>query len=378
MVLMTTKLSNRILDTLNVTIVCLDASHAIRYLNTSGEALFESSASKLIGRRFESLFSQVKASTIQHKLKLYPVKTDALTERGADITLANGRSIIADYSIYPFAEGSRDTAILVEIRPLEYQLQIAQEELNQLQKQLSRQLGRSLAHEIRNPLSGIRGAAQLLEKGLGDSKWTEYTEVIISEVDRLQSLVNNITGPGDSLQPGAVNILEVLEHIRKIILAAEPDRIKVHRDYDPSIPEIQADRNLLIQAFLNIARNAVQAIEKTGEIIFKTRIDRRVTIGKLTHSLVVQVDITDSGRGVSEELSDTIFLPMITDKADGSGLGLPIAQEIISRHGGAIRLKSSAQGTTFSTILPLQYIGDKAPRDYPTLWREMQVNPEKS
>ena len=357
---MTTQLSNRILDTLNVTIVCLDASHAIRYLNASGEALFESSAGNLSGRRFESLFDQVKISSIQSKLELYPQKADALTERGAEITLVSGKSIIADYSIYPFAEDSSDTAILVEIRPLEYQLQFAQEDLNQLQKQLSRQLGRGLAHEIRNPLSGIRGAAQLLEKELGDSKWIEYTEVIISEVDRLQSLVNNITGAGVSFKPEPVNILEVLEHIRKIILAAEPNRIKIHRDYDPSIPEIQADRNLLIQAFLNIARNAVQAIEESGDITFKTRIDRHVTVGKQTHSLVVQVDITDSGRGVAEELSETIFLPMITDKADGSGLGLPIAQEIISRHGGAIRLKSSAQGTTFSTILPLQQVGDRS------------------
>jgi len=351
---MTTQLSNRILDTLNVAIVCLDASHAVRYLNTSGEALFESSASNLIGRRFGSLFSQVEASTIQNKLELYPLKTDALTERGAEITLANGKSIIADYSIYPFTEDSGDTTILVEIRPLEYQLQIAQEELNQLQKQLSRQLGRGLAHEIRNPLSGIRGAAQLLEKELSNPEWLEYTEVIISEVDRLQSLISNMTGPGTLLKPAAVNVLEVLEHIRKIILAAEPERIQIHRDYDPSIPEIRADRNLLIQAFLNIARNAVQAIDDKGEITFKTRIGRHITIGKLTHALVVQVDISDSGRGVPRVLGDTIFLPMVTDKPDGSGLGLPIAQEIISRHSGTIRLQSSELGTTFSTILPLK------------------------
>jgi two-component system nitrogen regulation sensor histidine kinase GlnL len=168
-----------------------------------------------------------------------------------------------------------------------------------------------------------------------------------------------MTGPGTLLKPAAVNILEVLEHIRKIILAAEPDRIQIHRDYDPSIPEIQADRNMLIQAFLNIARNAVQAIDDKGEITFKTRIGRQITIGKLTHSLVVQVDISDSGRGVPRELGETIFLPMVTDKPDGSGLGLPIAQEIISRHGGTIRLQSSESGTTFSTILPLKPGGDR-------------------
>ena len=356
---MTAQLCNCILDTLNVTIVCLDASRSIRYLNASGEALFGSSASNLLGRRFDSLFSQVEACTIQDKLKSYPDNSDALTERGAVITLANGKSFVADYSIYPFAESSTDSAILVEIRQLEYQLQFAQEELKQLQKQLSQQLGRGLAHEIRNPLSGIRGAAQLLEKELSNPEWLEYTEVIISEVDRLQSLISNMTGPGTLLKPAAVNVLEVLEHIRKIILAAEPERIQIHRDYDPSIPEIRADRNLLIQAFLNIARNAVQAIDDKGEITFKTRIGRHITIGKLTHALVVQVDISDSGRGVPRELGDTIFLPMVTDKPDGSGLGLPIAQEIISRHSGTIRLQSSELGTTFSTILPLKQAANR-------------------
>ncbi len=356
---MTAPLSNRILDTLNVAIVCLDASRSICYLNASGEALFGRSASSLVGRRFDSLFSQVEPSTIQDKLKSYPDDRNALTERGAVITLANGKSFIADYSIYPFTGGSTDSAILVEIRQLEYQLQFAREEKNQLQQQLSQQLGRGLAHEIRNPLSGIRGAAQLLGKELSNPDWLEYTEVIISEVDRLQSLVNSMTGPGTLLKPVPVNILEVLEHIRKIILAAEPERIQVHRDYDPSIPEIRADRNLLIQAFLNIARNAVQAIDDQGEITFKTRIGRHITIGKLTHALVVQVDISDSGRGVSRELSETIFLPMVTDKPDGSGLGLPIAQEIISRHGGTIRLQSAEQATTFRTTLPLNLDGDR-------------------
>jgi two-component system nitrogen regulation sensor histidine kinase GlnL len=189
--------------------------------------------------------------------------------------------------------------------------------------------------------------------------WIEYTEVIINEVDRLKNLINNMLGPANRLQRKLINIYEVLEHIYKIIHAAEPERIEIHRDYDPSIPSLMADRDLLIQAFLNIARNAVQAIEGRGEITFRTRIARNVTIGQVTHPLAVQIDITDSGRGVPRELSETIFLPMITDKPDGSGLGLPIAQDIISRHGGSIQLHSSDvhssdAGTTFSTILPLE------------------------
>ncbi|MEM7565042.1 MAG: ATP-binding protein [Pseudomonadota bacterium] len=161
-------------------------------------------------------------------------------------------------------------------------------------------------------------------------------------------------GPDSRINPAPVNILEVLEHIRKVILAAEPDRITIKRDYDPSIPELFADKDLLIQAFLNLARNAVQAIDDEGTIVFKTRIGRQFTIGQVRHPLVIQVDISDSGRGISKAISETIFLPMITDKADGSGLGLPIAQDIISQHGGTIHLQSCETGTTFSAILPLE------------------------
>ena len=350
---MPNQLNQRILDTLTASILCLDAKLVIGYVNSSAETLFEGSAAHLIGRNFVDLLSQVEHSTINDKLASFGNNAAALTERGAVITLLGGKAFIADYSIYPFSNGTVDNGLLVEIRQLEYQLQFAQEELNQLHHQLRQQLSRSLAHEINNPLGGIRGAAQLLEKELHGAELKEYTEVIINEVDRLQSLVNNIAGPGKLLQLEAVNILEVLEHIRKIVLAAEPERISIQRDYDPSIPELNADKNLLIQAFLNIARNAVQAIDGTGTIIFKTRVGRQVTIGKKTHALVVQVDISDSGRGISRELSETIFLPMITDKAEGSGLGLPIAQEIISRHQGIIRLLAGGVGTTFSIQLPL-------------------------
>lgn len=350
---MTSQLNQRILDTLTASILCLDANLVIGHVNSSAETLFAGSAAHLIGRKFPDLLSQVEVSTINDKLAEFGNNPTALTERGAVITLAGGKAFIADYSIYPFSQGSADNGLLVEIRQLEYRLQFAQEELSQLHQQLRQQLSRSLAHEINNPLGGIRGAAQLLEKELHSAELQEYTEVIINEVDRLQSLVNNISGPGNLLQLEAVNILEVLEHIRKIVLAAEPERISIKRDYDPSIPELSADRNLLIQAFLNIARNAVQAIDGTGTITFKTRVGRQVTIGKKTHALVVQIDISDSGRGISRELCETIFLPMITDKAEGSGLGLPIAQEIISRHEGIIRLQTGGVGTTFSIQLPL-------------------------
>jgi len=345
------RVPERILDTLNSSIICLDAGRQITYVNSAAEALFESSAAGLIGRDFTSLLSALEPSSIIDKLHLRAVD---FTEHEAIITLANGRAISANYSIYPFDGQSNNREILVEIRQLERQAQFAQDELKQHQQQATQQLARGLAHEINNPLGGIRGAAQLLQRALDRPEWTEYTEVIISEVDRLQSLTTNMLVPGNRMQKEPVNILEILEHIRKIILAAEPERIVIKRDYDPSIPELTADRDMLIQAFLNIVRNAVQAIDTNGEIILRTRVEFRYTIGQITHPLVLRVDISDTGHGIPKELGETIFLPMITDKADGSGLGLPIAQEIISRHGGTIHLHSSISGTTFSTFLPLE------------------------
>jgi two-component system nitrogen regulation sensor histidine kinase GlnL len=340
-----------ILDTLNSAILCLDTERRIRFVNAAAEALFESSASSLAGRYFASLLSQLEPSSIIDKLTLDSI---AFTEHEAVITLANGKSIVANYSIYPFGDHPEDGEIVLEIRQLERQAQFAQDELKQRQQHASQQFARGLAHEINNPLGGIRGAAQLLQRALDRPQWTEYTEVIISEVDRLQSLTSNMLGPGNRMHRCALNILEVLEHIRKIILAAEPDRIVIKRDYDPSIPELMADRDMLIQAFLNIIRNAVQAIDDRGVVTIKTRVDFQFTIGQITHPLVLRVDISDNGRGIPKDLGETIFLPMITDKPDGSGLGLPIAQEIISRHGGTIHLHSSASGTIFSTILPLE------------------------
>ena len=343
--------SHRILDALKTALVCLDSERRITYVNATAETLFDNSAASLVGRSFDSLLSQVEPSSISERLRLGPV---ALTEHEVVITLANGKTFVVDYSIYPCGEQETDNDVLVEIRLSERQAQFAREEFNQLQQQATQQLARGLAHEINNPLGGIRGAAQLLQRELDQPDWIEYTEVIISEVDRLQTLVNNMLGPSNRPRREMINIYEVLEHIYKIIHAAEPERIEIVRDYDPSIPSLMADRDLLIQAFLNIARNAVQAIEDRGRITFKTRIGRNYTVGQVTHPLVVQVDITDSGPGIALDLGETIFLPMVTDKPDGSGLGLPIALEIISRHGGTINLQSSDTGTTFSIILPLE------------------------
>ena len=347
------KPANKILDTLNSTIMCLDNNRAVSYVNFAGEELFSSSASSLSGKYFHQLLSQVESNTITQKLDSFGNDSHAVTEHDTKITLANGTSISADYSIYQMENSDATYNILIEIKPLDWQLQMTSEAFTNLRKQASLQFSQGMAHEIKNPLGGIRGAAQLLERELNEPQMKQYTEVIINEVDRLTALVNNMPGPNTELIKSPVNILEVLEHIRRLVLAAELHRIKIKMDYDPSIPELQGDKRQLVQAILNIVQNAVQSIDEQGEITFKTRVERRFTVGKITHPLVVRVDITDNGNGIAADLRDTIFLPMVTNKAQGSGLGLPIAQEIISSHGGIIFFDSSSQGTTFSTILPL-------------------------
>lgn len=345
---------DKILDALNSTIICLDASLAVSYLNSTGEVLFDSSAISIIGKPFETLLSQVEANTISEKLHGFTESYQTITEHEANLTLANGRKMLVDYSIYALDAENDPGNILIEVRPLDRQVEIARDVLSNLQKQVSQQFARGMAHEIKNPLGGIRGAAQLLGKELHQPELKEFTDVIIAEVDRLQVLIDNMLGPGSDIDKQPVNILEILEHIRKLLETAEPDRFRFRRDYDPSIPEILADRNLLIQALLNLALNALQALGDDGQITFKTRIDRQVTIGRIMHPLVVQIDIIDNGRGIPEALHDTLFLPMVTDKPEGTGLGLPIAQEIISRHGGIIKTERSATGTIFRTLLPLE------------------------
>ena len=345
---------DKILDTVNSTLLCLDSRQCVSYINSTGEVLFDASALSLIGKTFSQLLSPVEASTISAKLDEFNGQHQIITEHEARLTLANGHVITANYSIYPLDDENDGNQLLVEIRPLDRQVEIARDELSHLQKQASQQFARGVAHEIKNPLGGIRGAAQLLEREIPSSELKEYTDVIISEVDRLQVLIDNMLGPVSEFVKAPVNILEVLEHIRKLLKTAEPDRIHFGRDYDPSIPEILADRGLLIQAFLNIALNSVQSLENNGQITFKTRIGRQVTIGKIKHALVIQIDIIDNGKGIDTSLADTIFLPMVTNKADGTGLGLPIAQEIISQHGGIIKFESASTGTTFSILLPLE------------------------
>jgi len=350
---MTLLQASKILDYLNSSIICLSSDLTINQVNATAEVFFDISEKTLTGKPFKALFKAKAENSILSSLKFCVHHNHQINEHEASITLWNGRTIASDYSIHPIVELD-NLNLLVEIRPVDRHLEIAREEQRAIQQVASQQLARGMAHEIKNPLGGIRGAAQLLESEIGNPALKEYTDVIIREADRLQDLLNSMLGPNKKIDKKSINILEVLEHVRSVILAEFSKNVSIIRDYDPSIPNFLADKNQLIQAFLNIARNAAQAVSDGGDIIFKTRVTRQHTIGNRRYKHAIQIDIIDNGPGISEAVIENIFLPMVTDKADGTGLGLPIAQQIISGHQGIIQCQSDQDHTTFTTLIPLE------------------------
>jgi len=345
--------ADQILDHLKSAIICVDENLNVCQLNVTAEEIFETSQRMLIGKKLYDLFLPAQSVSILGAIEACYKNRNPVSEYEAKLALFNGQQMTVDFAINPVLDNDSKFFMLLEINTLDRHLEIASDDYRLIQKQASFQLARGMAHEIKNPLGGIRGAAQLLEMESGSEKFREYTKVIIREVDRLQKLVSNMLGSNREMKKQSLNILEILEHIRSLILAEAYNGLEIIRDYDPSIPELVGDKDQLIQAFLNILSNAVQATEKKGKIIIRTRVARQYTIAHKNYHLVLVVDIIDDGPGVAEDMMDNIFLPMVTDKADGSGLGLPIAQQIITSHGGIIHCHNQSKGAVFSTILPL-------------------------
>ncbi|WP_300662392.1 nitrogen regulation protein NR(II) [Hydrogenophaga sp.] len=249
--------------------------------------------------------------------------------------------------------------VVVELLPLEQQARQEREERLIDQAQANKELIRNLAHEIKNPLGGIRGAAQLLQMELDSRELIEYTQVIIHEADRLQSLVDRLLAPHRRPHVvGDVNIHEVCERVRSLILAEFPKGLRVVRDYDASIPEFRGDREQLIQAVLNIAHNAAQALADRmaagdAQIVFKTRVGRQVTFGKQRYRLALELHVIDNGPGVPDSIKDRIFFPLVSGRDGGSGLGLTLAQTFVQQHHGLIECESAPGYTDFKLLIPL-------------------------
>lgn len=345
-----------ILDNLSTAVLVLDKQLRLQYMNPAAENLLAASLLQVKGHYIDSVFA-AKAQWAQDIQRVFTTGS-SFTQRQLDLQLAtNFRHITVDCTVSPVVDGQHTEFVLMELQSLDRLLRISREEALMSSEQTSRTFIRSLAHEIKNPLGGIRGAAQLLSRKLPEPSLQDYTRVIIDESDRLRNLVDRMLGINKPLQMSQLNVHEVLEHVAALIEAEGLSQIRLARDYDPSIPDIRGDKEQLIQVVLNIVRNAAQALLAADQaqrcITLKTRTRHHFTIGQKQHKLVCRIDIIDNGPGIPAEIARNIFYPLISGRPDGSGLGLAIAQSIVVQHHGLIEYDSKPGETIFSIYLPL-------------------------
>jgi two-component system nitrogen regulation sensor histidine kinase GlnL len=339
-----------ILDNLHSAVLVINQNLGVECMNPSAEHLFQISSKRAMKGSIHDLIPDEpefhdrlsKAITSSHPFTVYDTSLQS----------HNGKIINADYSVSPLAYKPDGKYMLLEFTRLSSFMKISKEESLLHQHDATKSLLRGLAHEIKNPLGGIRGAAQLLDRQL-DNEGKQFTYIIIREADRLQNLVDRMLGPKHLPVKEMVNIHKILEHIRQLV-NVESKTIVFIADYDPSLPDIHADETMLIQALLNITRNAVSALDGQGQITLRTRPRRNYAIRSHTYPLVMQIDIIDNGEGIPESLAETLFFPMVTGRADGTGLGLSIAQSLIQQHSGQIEFTSKPGETCFTILLPLE------------------------
>jgi len=347
----------QLINHLDSSILVLDDHLSVQYLNPAAEALLQVSGRRCVGVPASSVFLDMKQNlqTLEDSIE----NETSFTTREAEIRLMNGQVITIDYSVSP-VEFEKSMCLVVEMHPRDRLIRISREEELITAQATTQALVRGMAHEIKNPLGGIRGSAQLLERMLDNDELKEFTHIIIEEVDRLRNLVDKMLGPNKLLERNETNIHEVLERVHSLISVEAEGQLKLRRDYDPSIPEFLADKEQLIQVVLNITRNAMQALlaqpspEQFPEIILRTRAIRQFTIGHTKHRLVLHMSIVDNGPGIPENIRESLFFPMVSGRAEGTGLGLSIAQSIVNQHQGIIECDSQPGKTHFSIYLPLE------------------------
>jgi len=336
------------LDLLSSAVILLDSNLTIQYLNPAAENLFAASSRQLLLRPLAQLLGEPPglAAALDNAL----ANNWSYTGQNLTVHRHGAEALHLDCTVTPVEAGS--IRLLLEFRPIDTQLKTAREERLAEQQQANRELVRNLAHEIKNPLGGLRGSAQLLERELDNPQLREYTQVIIKEADRLQELMNRLLSSHRLMQPQPVGMHDILERVRALILAEFPD-VSVKRDYDTSLPELTGDREQLIQAILNIVRNAAQALEGRGEIILRTRAKRQATLAKRRHRLALELQVIDDGPGIPEAIREQVFFPLVSGREGGSGLGLTLAQNFIQQHHGSIEVDSRPGRTCFTVLLPL-------------------------
>ncbi|MEO8164720.1 MAG: nitrogen regulation protein NR(II) [Betaproteobacteria bacterium] len=338
------------LDSLATAVVMLDLDHVVRYVNPAAENLLAVSTKNIVGMPLDRVITD--SAMIMAAVKYAAENNCSYTQHELCVTTAAHARLEVSCTVTP-TEITELNGFLIELSPLQQQLRIAREERLIDQSTQTRELIRNLAHEIKNPLGALRGAAQLLDRELERPELHEYTQVIMKEADRLQSLMDRLLTPHRLPQVTHFNIHEALERVRSLLLAEFPEGLRILPDYDVSLPSLVADREQIIQALLNIARNGAQAMHGRGELILRTRVARRVTLAKKMHRLALMVNIIDNGPGIPDELKDKIFFPLVSGREGGYGIGLTIAQTFVSQHHGTIEVESRPGETRFSVLFPI-------------------------
>jgi two-component system nitrogen regulation sensor histidine kinase GlnL len=340
------------LDLLATAALLLDRSRRVLYANPAAENLFARSRKQMVGQLVEQVFADATplASAIARAVE----SGAAYTGQELELPVGGKPKAHLTCTVSPVTLG--EAALLLELRPIDQQLRVAREERIVEQQRANRELVRNLAHEIRNPLGGIRGAAQLLERELESARLGEYTQVVIAEADRLESLVNRLLTPHRLPAFRRTNIHEVLVRVKGVVQAEFP-QVAIDCDFDASLPELDADPEQLVQAALNIVRNAAQALAGSAtvdpRIRLTTRVARSVTFAKKWHRLALAVAIADNGPGIPDAIRERIFFPLVSGREGGSGLGLTLAQAFVAQHGGTIECDSAPGATVFTIVLPL-------------------------
>ena len=344
-------------DLLASTVLLLDEAQQLRYINAAGENLLAVSCRFAVGKPLAAVCTC--SATLQGALENGLINNWGYTGQNVEVRRLDGEILHLNCTVTPLRpEVAAGMRLLLEFQPIEHHLAVTREERLIEQQQANRELIRNLAHEIKNPLGGLRGAAQLLEHelvGLPNApSLKEYTQVIIKEADRLQDLMQRLLTPQRPMLPATVNIHEILERVRSLLTAEFPGTLQVRRDYDTSLPELFGDREQLIQALLNIARNAAQAMDGHGRIVLRTRSLRQVTLAKKRYRLAIEIRVIDNGPGVPDEIRERMFYPLVSGREGGSGLGLTIAQNFIQHHHGTIDCSSRPGETVFVLRLPIE------------------------
>jgi len=351
--------TSRVYDNLATAVLLFDDQLKLIRVNAAGENLLYVSTRQMEGQTANKIL--LASHDFNHVLKRTLETHIQFTERGLVLNLPHKEEITVDCTVTPVIEDDVCVELIVELSDAHSLQRVLDDESLFMLHDASREAVRGMAHEVRNPLGGIRGAAQLLQSELEDKledksesrELIEYTDIIIQEADRLRNFIDRMLASDQQLHCVDLNIYEVIEYVCSLVKAEFEACPEFKRDYDPSLPEIKGDREQLIQVFLNVMRNALQATEGKGHICIQTRVIRQLTIRQNIHRLVARIDIVDDGPGIPAEIEKNVFYPMITGRPEGTGLGLSIAQSLINLHDGLINYERKDNKTIFSIYLPV-------------------------